>query len=139
MAPKEGIQFDNLSGEHGYSGIRAYGQSKLANLLVAKELARRFEGTSKVAIAVHPGVINTNLGRHLNMMVRALTPIVRLFSKSVPQGAATQSYAAVHPDAAQHNGAYFADCNVAKTSAHGRDAELAAKLWSVSEELAARV
>src|SRR5579859_5755830 len=65
MAPVGGIQFDNLSGERGYKGWVAYGQSKIANLLFAKELARRFAGTKKTANAIHPGVIGTNLGRHL--------------------------------------------------------------------------
>ncbi len=62
-APKGGIQFDNLSGEKGYHPRTAYGQSKLANLLFAKELARRFVGTKKTANAVHPGPILTNLSR----------------------------------------------------------------------------
>ena len=62
-APKGGIEFDNLSGARGYRPSRAYGQSKLANLLFAKELARRFDGTARTANAVHPGVIHTNLGR----------------------------------------------------------------------------
>ncbi len=51
FAPKGGIEFDNLSGERGYSAWRAYGQSKLANLLFAKELARRLAGTGKTANA----------------------------------------------------------------------------------------
>jgi NAD(P)-dependent dehydrogenase (short-subunit alcohol dehydrogenase family) len=54
FAPNAGIEFDNLSGERGYSPWRAYGQSKLANLLFAKELARRLAGTGKTANALHP-------------------------------------------------------------------------------------
>ena len=53
IAPKGGIEFDNLSGEKGYSAWRAYGQSKMANLLFAKELARRFTGTARTANALH--------------------------------------------------------------------------------------
>ena len=68
MAPKGGIEFDNLSGERGYSAWRAYGQSKFANLLFAKELARRFAGTARTANALHPGVIfDTNLSRSMNV------------------------------------------------------------------------
>jgi NAD(P)-dependent dehydrogenase (short-subunit alcohol dehydrogenase family) len=67
-APKGGIEFDNLSGEKGYSAWRAYGQSKMANLLFAKELARRFGGTARTANALHPGVIfDTNLQRSINV------------------------------------------------------------------------
>src|SRR5688572_32142998 len=62
-APPGGIQFDNLSGDQGYNPWSAYGQSKLANLLFTKELAKRLSGTRKTANAVHPGVIRTNLTR----------------------------------------------------------------------------
>jgi len=140
LAPKGGVEFDNLSGAAGYSKWRAYGQSKLANLLFAVELGRRFEGSAKTANAVHPGVIQTKLGRHmggaLNMLFAASGP---LFTKTVGQGAATTCYVATNPAVAGTKGAYFADCNVAKPSGHGRDAELAEKLWDVSEEIVARV
>jgi NAD(P)-dependent dehydrogenase (short-subunit alcohol dehydrogenase family) len=141
MAPKGGIQFDNLSGEQGYKGWLAYGQSKIANLLFAKELARRFAGTTKTANAVHPGVINTNLGRHLGIPA----PIAAvgygianaLFLKSIPQGAATQCYVAANPAAATVSGQYWADSNIAKPRAEAEDPALAAKLWEVSEKIVA--
>lgn len=138
MAPEEGIQFDNLSGEKGYQAWRNYGQSKLANLLFAKELARRFAGTRKTANAVHPGVIKTNLGRHMNPVASlAFGMVGPLVLKSVPQGAATEVYAAVHPAVATTSGAYFSDCNVARPRPDAEDAALAAKLWQVSERIVA--
>jgi WW domain-containing oxidoreductase len=140
MAPREGIQFENLSGEKGYSPWRSYGQSKLANLLFAKELARRFAGTKRTANAVHPGVIKTNLGRHMNPVANVLFGAIGpVFLKSVPQGAATEVYAAVHPAVAGTNGAYFADCNVAKSRPDADDPALAARLWKVTEEIVARL
>ena len=63
-APEGGIDFDNLDGEKSYSGRDAYGRAKLANLLFAKALAERLDG-GRTANAVHPGVIWTNLGRHM--------------------------------------------------------------------------
>jgi WW domain-containing oxidoreductase len=138
MAPRGGIEFDNLSGQAGYSGFRAYGQSKMANLLFAKELARRFAGTGRTANAVHPGVIHTNLGRHMNPVLNTLSSVVGgLAMKSVPQGAATQLYVATHPAAASVSGAYFADCNVAKHRADANDPALAQRLWEVTESLVA--
>jgi WW domain-containing oxidoreductase len=138
MAPKEGIEFDNLSGEKGYRGWRSYGQSKLANLLFAKELARRLAGTRKTANAVHPGVIKTNLGRHMNPIASlAFGMVGPLVLKSVPQGAATEVYVAVHPAVAATSGAYFADCNVARPRPDADDPALAAKLWEVSEKIVA--
>lgn len=136
-APAGGIEFDNLSGERGYSAWRAYGQSKLANLLFARELARRWAGTGRTANAVHPGVIQTNLGRHMGPMASLMALAGPLFLKTIPQGAATQTWAAVHPGAASLRGEYLADCNVAKSSEYGRDDALAARLWQESERIAA--
>ncbi len=140
MAPKEGIQFDNLDGSKGYGDWKNYGQSKLANLLFAKELARRFTGTKKTANAVHPGVIRTNLGRHMNPVAGFLFGVFGpLVLKSVPQGAATEVYVATHPSLAGVSGKYFADCNEADSRADGDDAALAKRLWDESEKIAARV
>jgi len=135
-AYKEGIQFDNLSGENGYKPWGAYGQSKLANLLFAKQLSKRLEGTNKTANSVHPGVILTNLSRNMNPIFRAiLTLSMPLALKSIPQGAATQCYVATHPAAGSFNGEYFADCNVARPNHHGSDDQMAERLWQVSEEI----
>ena len=139
-APKEGIQFDNLSGERGYGPWLNYGQSKLANLLFASQLAKRLEGTGKTANSLHPGVIATNLTRSMNPIARvAMTLAAPLVLKSVGEGAATQVYLAVHPGAEGVAGKYFSDCNVGKASSRGRDTEMAAKLWEVSEQIAAEV
>lgn len=115
-------------------------QHKFANLLFAKELARRFAGTRRTANAVHPAVIRTNLGRHMNPVADFLFGAIGpTFLKSVPQGAATEVYVAVHPAVARTNGAYFADCNVARSRPDADDPALAARLWKVTEELAARL
>lgn len=138
-APKEGIRFDDLSAEKSYSGWSAYGQSKLANLLFAKELARRLQG-KQTANAVHPGVIQTNLGRHMSPVANALFGLGNpLFLKSVPEGAATQCYVAVHPSAASVSGEYFSHCNVAKPRRIAESSELAKKLWDVSERIVSEV
>jgi len=138
MAPEGGIQFDNLRGEQRYDGWKNYGQSKLANLLFAKALARRLDG-GRTANAVHPGVIHTNLGRHMGLMHKVAPLVSWTFMKSVAQGAATQCYVAVHPAVAGVSGEYFADCNVAKSSRYSRDPELAQRLWEVSERIVAEV
>lgn len=138
MAPREGIRFDDLAGARGYTPWGHYGQSKLANLLFAKELARRLAGTRRTANAVHPGVIRTNLGRHMPGFADLLFGLVGpLFLKSVTQGAATEVYVAVHPAVAGTSGAYFADCNVAKARADADDPALARRLWEVSEAIVA--
>lgn len=137
-APKAGIQFDNLSGDKGYGAWKNYGQSKLANLLFARELARQFEGTDKTANAVHPGVIKTNLGRHMNPVVKVAMAIANpLALKTIPQGAATQVYAATHSSMAKTSGEYLSHCNVSKSSSNGRDMDMARKLWEASEQIVA--
>jgi NAD(P)-dependent dehydrogenase (short-subunit alcohol dehydrogenase family) len=135
-APKVGIEFDNLSGERSYSPWTAYGQSKLANLLFAKELAKRLHGTTKTANAVHPGVIKTNLGRSMASFARVALAIAEpLVLKSNAEGAATQVYVATRPELEGVTGEYFADCNIAKSSPVSYDAALATRLWEESERI----
>ena len=135
----EGIRLDDLSAARGYTPWGAYGQSKLSNLLFARRLATRLPKPGQTANAIHPGVIATELSRHMSAAVQGvfhtLGPVFAL--KSIPQGAATQCYVATHRDAAQHSGLYFADCNPAPTSAHGQDDALAAALWEKTEEIVA--
>lgn len=138
-APAVGIQFDDLSFASNYGSLRAYGQSKLANVLFARALAQRFGGTKRTANAVHPGVIATNLGRHM-WISRLVYPMFSVLTmKDVHEGAATQCYVAVHPSLDGVSGEYFADCNTARSTANGRDAAMAERLWSVSEEIVAQL
>ena len=139
-APRDGIEFDNLSGEKGYAAWSAYGQSKLANLLFARCLATRLPQPTQTANAVHPGVIVTHLQRHLGTGVRAAFSVIEpLLLKSVAQGAATQCYVAVHPATASICGEYFADCNIAETSANAQDTALANQLWEKTEQIIVRL
>jgi NAD(P)-dependent dehydrogenase (short-subunit alcohol dehydrogenase family) len=133
-----GIDFDNLSGEKRYDGFTFYGQSKLANLLMSNELARRLEGSPATSNAIHPGIIHTPLMRNIGSVRSLLGRLVSWpVSRSVEQGAATQCYVATAPALDGVSGRYFADCNPARTGIHARDPKLAARLWAVSEELAA--
>jgi NAD(P)-dependent dehydrogenase (short-subunit alcohol dehydrogenase family) len=136
QAPASGIEFDNLSGDKGYKPMAAYGQSKMANLLFAKELQRRFAGTRKTAYAVHPGVVDTNLARNVGPVLRRVFAVVgHLFFKSVGVGAATEVFAAVSPKAVPLAGNYLADSNVKKPRADAEDAALATRLWAESEKI----
>lgn len=139
-APRVGIDFENLDGSKGYSSWSAYGQSKLANLLFAKQLARRFAGSQRTANAVHPGVIVTNLQRHMNPMLSAVLSVAGPIAlKNPAQGAATQVYVATHPSLRDVSGEYFANCQRAKPRADANDPVLAQKLWDISEAIVAKV
>jgi NAD(P)-dependent dehydrogenase (short-subunit alcohol dehydrogenase family) len=133
-APAEGIQFDNLSGDKGYDPRQAYGQSKVANGLFSRELARRLADTSATSNSLHPGVIPTNLSRY--QPDREYDMSNPRF-KTIPQGAATQCYVATSPTLDGVTGYYFDNCNPAVPSEHMQDDQMAAKLWEVSAELVA--
>jgi NAD(P)-dependent dehydrogenase (short-subunit alcohol dehydrogenase family) len=138
-APESGIQFDNLDGTWGeYVPNEAYGHSKLANGLFSIELARRLEGTTATSNSIHPGVINTNLGRHFPWYTKVMANLFSWalpFFKSVEAGAATETYAATAPALAQVSGFHFEDCNPVVAGYNMENADMAQKLWMVSEEL----
>ena len=133
-----GINFDNLSGERSYTPFTFYGQSKLCNLLMSNELSKRLRDSNATSNAIHPGIIMTPLMRNIGNLRATLSGIVSWpVSRSVERGAATQCYVATSPTIAGVSGHYFADCNPARMSFHARNPELAARLWEVSEQLAA--
>lgn len=129
-----GIRFDNLDGSQDYDPREAYGVSKTANGLFSRELARRLADTRATSNSLHPGVIPTNLARHLPDRDYDMS---NPFFKTIPEGAATQCYVATHPELDGVTGWYFDDCNPAVPNAHMQDDAAAAKLWSLSEELVA--
>ncbi|CAI0403100.1 unnamed protein product [Linum tenue] len=120
-----------------YSSYLAYGQSKLANILHAKELSRRLkeEGANVTANSLHPGVIATNLFRHMTLISGVIEAVGKLAFKNVEQGAATTCYVALHPQVKGISGEYFSDSNLSKPTSFGQDAALGKKLWDFSMEL----
>ncbi|XP_021819059.1 short-chain dehydrogenase TIC 32, chloroplastic-like [Prunus avium] len=134
---QEGIRFDKINDRIGYSELKAYGQSKLANLLHSNELSRRLqeEGVNITVNSVHPGLIMTPLMRHSPLLMKTFKLFTFWMWKNVPQGAATTSYVALHPKMKGVTGKYFVDCNEMKPSSHARDEKLAQKLWDFSNKL----
>jgi len=127
------IHFDDLQGEQRYGGFGAYGQSKLAQVLFTRELARRLEGTRVTVNACHPGVIRTNLGMG---GTSAVVRFVRLFFKGPEKGAQTPIYLAVSPEVERVTGQYFANKHVREPSRAAQDPDVARRLFDVSAELA---
>jgi retinol dehydrogenase-14 len=129
------IDFDDLQGEKGYRGARAYSRSKLANVLFTYELARRLQGTGVTANCLHPGVVGTNLGSGVSgafgFVVRALRPLM----KSPEKGAETSVYLASSPEVEGLSGGYFVKKAEARSSNASHDERLATRLWEVSAEL----
>ncbi|XP_056174217.1 short-chain dehydrogenase TIC 32, chloroplastic-like [Syzygium oleosum] len=144
FAYREGIRFDKINSKSEYNTIQAYGQSKLANILHANELARHLkeEGVQITANSLHPGAIATNLLRHHGILngksafrSTLASSLGKLFLKNVQQGAATTCYVALHPQVKGVSGEYFMDSNKAKASSLAQDAELAKKLRDFSISL----
>lgn len=133
------MDFENLHYEKGgYFIMKAYGRSKLANVLHAAELARRLEGTGVTAYSLHPGAVATNIWSHApKWAVPILNLGKRLFMITAEQGGATIVHAATSDDVLPHNGRYFVNKKPAHTSVLARDETLAKKLWETSEKLTA--
>ncbi|KAL8125861.1 short-chain dehydrogenase TIC 32 B, chloroplastic-like [Apium graveolens] len=134
----DGILFENLNDEKSYSDKKAYGQSKLANVLHANELSRRLqaEGANITVNSVHPGLIMTNLFKYSAVLFKLLKLVTPLIWKNVPQGAATTCYVALHPKLKGVSGKYYQDCNEWQPSKFATDERLAKKLWDFSNKLA---
>ncbi len=119
-----------------YSRFDAYGDSKLANVLFTRELAKRLpQGVD--AFAVHPGVVRTSLARNMGFAGRVysalMNTVLRPFTKSVEQGAATTIFAATAPELGASSGAYLEDCRVSEPIAAALDTSLAQRVWNVSQ------
>jgi NAD(P)-dependent dehydrogenase (short-subunit alcohol dehydrogenase family) len=130
------LDLDNLQGEENFSGVGAYGQSKLANVLFTYELARRLEGTRVTANALHPGYVATNLAANNGLLFGTFAKLsARLFGRKPEQGAQTSIYLASSPEVEGMSGNYFVDCKAVDSSPISYDRALAEKLWQVSMEL----
>jgi NAD(P)-dependent dehydrogenase (short-subunit alcohol dehydrogenase family) len=132
-----GIDFDNLDGSKSYDPFAAYGQSKTANGLFSRELARRLADGNASSNSLHPGVIDTNLDRHLPPRDEDDESRRRLQFKTIPQGSATTCYVATNPGLERVTGFYFVDSNFAVPAEFMQDDEKAKRLWQVSEDLTA--
>jgi len=118
-----------------YSGWRSYGDSKLMNLMFTNELNRRLEGCGVRAVALHPGIVMTELARDQSFWMHLVGVLARPFSKAVDRGAATTLYAALRADPYRPGESYLADCAPARCGKLAGNREAEARLWALSEEL----
>ncbi|XP_058202039.1 short-chain dehydrogenase TIC 32, chloroplastic-like [Rhododendron vialii] len=134
---REGIRFEKINDESSYRMWLAYGQSKLANILHANELAKRLkeQGVKITSNSLHPGTIATNFLHQRTILSCLVKTIAEYMGKNLQQGTATTCYVVLHPQVKGVSGEFFSDCNIAKQSALAKDEELAKKLWDFSLSL----
>jgi len=135
------VHFDDINLRRRYSVIRSYGQSKLANLYFARELARRLRerGSSITVNACHPGAVATQMGIDRNTgFGKTVVRMMRPFFQTPEQGCRTAIYLATSEEVANLSGEYFYKCKVARTSRRSRDMEAARRLFDISEAICQR-
>jgi retinol dehydrogenase 12 len=135
------INFEDLEGRRRYRGFEAYGQSKLANVLFTYELARRLDGTSVTANAVHPGFVATRFGHSDTegftdrLFDAGMTLVQRLMALSPEEGAQTSIYVASSPEVENVTGLYFSKQRAERSSPASYDEAVAKRLWELSERM----
>ena len=131
------MNFNDLQNEHHYNlgGYRAYGQSKLANLLFTYELARRLAGTGVTVNAVHPGTVATGFGENNRGAMRVSMRIYHQFALTPEQGADTIIYLASSPKVEWVTGKYWTNRTAIDSSPESYDVEAQNRLWAISVQM----
>jgi NAD(P)-dependent dehydrogenase (short-subunit alcohol dehydrogenase family) len=132
MHKRGSIRLRDVQHTRDYSPLWTYAQSKLANVMFVRSLARRLQGTGVTVNAVHPGFISTNLYSFMRGATRA---VVRLLAGSPVKGADTPIYLAYSPEVSGITGHYFVSGRISPVSREALDEGVSEALWRLSEEL----
>jgi retinol dehydrogenase 14 len=130
------LDLDDLGFEHGYSIMRAYARSKLANVLTARHLARRLEGTGVTVTSLHPGAIATNIWSGAPWYARPVLAVMKRRMESPQVGGSRLLYLAAGSEAGGRSGGYYHRNRLRDPSAMARDDALGQRLYDVSARLA---
>lgn len=131
------FDFDDVQAERhwGPMGLGRYGETKLANILFTRELARRLEGTGVTACCFHPGLVATGFNRNNGALLAFGMLLIRPISRSPEKGAETLLWLADAEGVEEQSGGYFVDRRLRSPSGAAQDAESAHRLWELSAEL----
>ncbi|MEM6832000.1 MAG: SDR family oxidoreductase [Pseudomonadota bacterium] len=132
---KATINFDDVNLSEGYGASAALGQSKLANILFTRALAKRIEGTGVEAYSLHPGHVRTAFTRDIKGWFKIFIKVISLRFLSPDQGAACGVYLATAPSLENANGNYFIDCKPIAPSDYALNDQIAERLWTLSEQM----
>lgn len=132
----DGIRFDDIEFSSKYSMRGAYGQSKLANILHAREFDARYGKLGVHAFSMHPGLVTTDIGRGGDSRIASVVwRITRWRQRTPTEGADTAVWLATSPNLPHPPGGYFEDREEGRSTRWARDDEQARRLWEYSEEL----
>ena len=130
------IHFDDINLRKGYNVVKAYSQSKLANVLFTRELARRLKQRRISVNCCHPGAVATNIGIDRETgFGKTVTGLLAPFFQTPAEGAGTAIYLAMDEAVNNKTGGYFYKCKPARSSKRSKDMELAKRLFEFSEVL----
>ena len=130
------IHFNDINLTKGFNVVKAYSQSKLANVLFTRELSKRLKNKGITVNCCHPGAVATNMGVNRETgFGKTITGMLKPFFQTPEQGASTAVFLATDSSVSEVTGEYFYKCKIAKSSKLSKDMELAAKLFSFSEEI----
>jgi len=133
------INFNDINLDENYEPIKAYAQSKLANVLFTRELAKRLKGTNVTTFSLHPGAVDTEIQRHSKEGTIACSglwnKVVSVVHVSPFLGAQTTMYCALDENIKADSGWYFSNCTKMKLYRRALNEEDAAKLWKMSCDL----
>jgi NAD(P)-dependent dehydrogenase (short-subunit alcohol dehydrogenase family) len=127
------IPFEDLNAEHGYSGYRRYRETKLANILFTRALARRLHDTGITANCFRPGFVATRFNHNNGWLPTMVMVLLRPISRTPERGAETLTWLADTPELAQVTGGYFMDKLRQVPSDEAQDDDAAEQLWRISE------
>jgi NAD(P)-dependent dehydrogenase (short-subunit alcohol dehydrogenase family) len=130
------IDFDDLQMKKNYALLRAYGCSKLCNILFTRALVRRLAGTGVTANSLHPGFVNTRIGGEGGGFGAAVFRFMKKFALTPEKGAETIVYLASSAEVAKTSGLYFYKCKPVEPSKLAQDDAAAERLWEETAKLA---
>ncbi len=129
------IHFHDINLEKGYNVVKAYGQSKLANVLFTRELAKRVKSQGITVNCCHPGAVATQMGVDRKTgFGKTIVGMLKPFFLTPEEGAATAVFLATAPSLKMVTGEYFYRCRIAKSSSRSKDMDLAKRLFEKSLE-----
>ncbi len=130
------IHFEDINLKKHFNVITAYSQSKLANVLFTRELARRVAKRGITVNCCHPGAVATNIGIDCDTgFGKTVTGMLKPFFQTPEEGARTAIFLAMDGSVKNVSGEYFYNCKIAKSSKRSKDMRLARKLFVLSKKL----